>query len=179
MKIRLSPTSRANLISWVSTIMVIPDRASSFSRSSCSLPPRSRYPISSPSTQIRPALIFSRWLMQRRNVDLPEPDGPITTATSPERTVRSMPLSTSRWPKDLCTLSARTIRSSVLMDDPSDAGRFDQRRRGLARAGPVPPGEVPLDVVLHDHQDAAQDQVPQACADQDGEHVEGTVADRL
>ena len=53
-----------------------------------------------------PASIFSRWLMHRRNVDLPDPDGPIRQNTSPRRTSRSMPLSTSTRPKDLWTPSA-------------------------------------------------------------------------
>src|SRR5438270_12959297 len=113
--------------------------------------------------------------MQRRNVDLPEPEGPITTATSPAFTARSMPLSTSRWPNDLCTASARTISpespplagpgsvstrstGSVLMDHPSDDARIDQRWRGTpAGPRPVPPGEVPLDVELRHHQDTAQE----------------------
>ena len=47
--------------------------------------------------------------MQRRNVDLPDPDGPITHITSPGATSRSMPLSTLSWPNDLQTLSAFTI----------------------------------------------------------------------
>ena len=47
--------------------------------------------------------------MQRRKVDLPEPDGPIRHSTSPAPTSRLMPFSTSRRPKRLWTRSAMTI----------------------------------------------------------------------
>ena len=40
-------------------------------------------------------------LIRRRNVDLPEPDGPRITVTVPGMTVMSMPLSTCRLPKAL------------------------------------------------------------------------------
>ena len=42
-------------------------------------------------------------LIVRHSVDLPEPDGPMTTTTSPRPTVRSMSLSTCRSPKCLLT----------------------------------------------------------------------------
>lgn len=47
--------------------------------------------------------------MQRRNVDLPEPDGPIRQKTSRGATSRSMPLRMWAAPKDLWTPSALTI----------------------------------------------------------------------
>ena len=47
--------------------------------------------------------------MQRRNVDLPEPDGAEQHHDLAGRTSMSMPLSTSRLPKRLCTASALTI----------------------------------------------------------------------
>lgn len=46
---------------------------------------------------------FSRWLMVRSSVDVPEPEGPSATVTSPARTWRSMPRSTSSEPTLLCT----------------------------------------------------------------------------
>ena len=58
--------------------------------------------ISSPSMRIRPASIGSMRLMQRRSVDLPLPDAPISAMTSCSATSRSMPRSTSRSPNDLC-----------------------------------------------------------------------------
>ena len=47
--------------------------------------------------------------MQRRNVDLPDPDGPSMHITSPRPTSRSIPLSTSSRPNRLWTPSALTI----------------------------------------------------------------------
>ena len=41
-----------------------------------------------PSKMIVPELIVSSRLIARHSVDLPEPDGPITTTTSPRSTVR-------------------------------------------------------------------------------------------
>ena len=49
--------------------------------------------------------------MQRRKVDFPDPDGPIMHSTSPVRTSRSMPRSTSSRPKCLRTPSAHTMSS--------------------------------------------------------------------
>ena len=43
---------------------------------------------------MRPSWMRSRWLMQRRKVVLPDPDGPMRTTTSLRRTVRSTPLRT-------------------------------------------------------------------------------------
>ena len=47
--------------------------------------------------------------MQRRNVDLPDPDGPIRHSTCPRPTSSVMPLSTANAPKLLHTRSALTI----------------------------------------------------------------------
>ena len=41
-----------------------------------------------------PASYRSSRLMQRHNVDLPEPEGPMTTTTSPTPTVREMSFNT-------------------------------------------------------------------------------------
>ena len=65
--------------------------------------------MSSPSTHSRPASIFSRWLMQRRSVDLPPPEGPSRTNVCCGCTTKSMPLSTSSLPNDFHTCSALTI----------------------------------------------------------------------
>ena len=56
-----------------------------------------------PSMVIVPDSIVSRRLMARHRVDLPEPDGPMTTTTSPAPTVRSMSWRTWRSPKCLLT----------------------------------------------------------------------------
>ena len=76
--------------------------------------------------------------MQRRNVDLPEPDGPITHATSPGCTCRSTPRSTSVLPKLLWIPTASTIGwscpSSVMSIPPSAPGQ---------QARPVGPRRTP------------------------------------
>src|SRR5665811_1151649 len=69
--------------------------------------------MSSPSTLSRPAESLSRWLMQRRNVDLPDPDGPTRHMTSPRFTVREMLLRTWLVPKLFDTRSASTMGTSV------------------------------------------------------------------
>src|SRR5262245_61636543 len=123
--------------------------------------------------------------MQRRKVDLPEPDAPSRTTTSRGCTSMSMPLSTSRWPKLLCTASAFTIglRSMVSVAAPPprsvSMGNILRLRAGPGLAGAEPLAEVPLDVELADHQHAGQGQVPQAGRDQHREHLEGAGADRL
>ena len=88
--------------------------------------------------------------MQRRNVDLPDPDGPMTQATSPGMTVMSMPRSTSTCPKLLWTSIASTM--GVVMSSPCLLGgppRQQPRARGTAtRAPPV----VALDEALPDRE---------------------------
>ena len=49
--------------------------------------------------------------MQRIIVDLPEPDGPITTMTSRRATLTSMPRSASKLPKRLTTPRSSIITS--------------------------------------------------------------------
>ena len=52
----------------------------------------------SPSMRISPESMVSKRLMVRHMVDLPEPEGPITTTTSPRSTERLMSLRTCRSP---------------------------------------------------------------------------------
>ena len=65
-----------------------------------------------PSIVIVPESIVSRRLMVRHSVDLPDPEGPMTTTTSPRAMVRSMSWSTCSSPKCLLT-SSRTTRTRV------------------------------------------------------------------
>ena len=65
-----------------------------------------------PSTVTVPLSTVSSRLMVRHSVDLPEPDGPMTTTTSPRPTTRSTSLSTCSAPKCLLTPS-RTTSGSV------------------------------------------------------------------
>ncbi len=58
-----------------------------------------------PHRLIRPESIGSSRFTQRSSVDLPDPDAPIRQTTSCVATDRSMPLSTSLVPNDLCSPS--------------------------------------------------------------------------
>src|SRR5690554_347399 len=58
---------------------------------------------STPSTTVLPSWCSSSLLMQRMRVDLPEPDGPMTTTTSPLLTDRLMSFSTWNSPYHLFT----------------------------------------------------------------------------
>src|SRR4051812_41676207 len=92
--------------------------------------------------------------MQRRNVDLPEPDGPITQATSPGCTTRSTPRSTSTRPKLLWMSTASTIGGVA----------------GLVTG--LSPSVVPLDVALPDRQHRGQRQVPGGRHDEQRDRLE-------
>jgi hypothetical protein len=61
-----------------------------------------------PSTVIVPASMVSSRLMVRHSVDLPDPDGPMTTTTSPRATLSSMSLRTCSAPKCLLTPCSTT-----------------------------------------------------------------------
>ena len=68
---------------------------------------------STPSTRMRPPSCSSSRLMQRIIVDLPEPDGPMTTTTSCRATLRSMSRSAWNVPKNFCTPISSSITSPV------------------------------------------------------------------
>ncbi len=61
-----------------------------------------------PSSEMVPSLIVSRRLIARQSVDLPDPDGPITTTTSPLLMERLMSWRTCRSPNHLSTWSRTT-----------------------------------------------------------------------
>ena len=54
---------------------------------------------SSPSTIIVPSVAVSSWFRHRRNVDLPLPEGPRSTTTSPSSISMLISFSTSSFPK--------------------------------------------------------------------------------
>src|SRR5690242_11424572 len=118
--------------------------------------------------------------MQRKNVDLPDPDGPMMHITSPCCTVRSMPFSTARRPKFLCTPMAWTIGMAVAVtpsprhpaEPPPDA--LHRRQRQLAKAAAREPS---FEVVLPDVQDRCHGDVPQAGDDEHGDGLEGATVD--
>src|SRR5215472_10325444 len=105
---------------------------------------------------MKPASIVSRLLMQRRNVDFPDPDGPRITTTSPAPTSRSIPRSTSWWPNDFRTPRARTSGVAMLtrLERQVDATRG--RRGAVLLTARV----IALDRALHDVQDRSHQQVP-------------------
>src|SRR2546421_7699357 len=103
--------------------------------------------------------------MQRRNVDLPEPEAPIMQTTSPGWTSRETPRRTSRRPKRLCTPSALTIGSAlVICSHPVTnqhvlAQSLKRRLRKLPRRAPT---KVAFEVVLPEREHCRDDQVPDA-----------------
>src|SRR5680860_288399 len=71
--------------------------------------------MSMPSMMIVPRCMGSSAFIQRSMVDLPEPEGPITTTTSLLVICRSMPRSTSSCPKLLCTFWSSIMTSTVML----------------------------------------------------------------
>ena len=101
--------------------------------------------ISSPSIRIRPASMGSIRLTQRRRVDLPLPDAPISATTSCSATSRSIPWRTGSAPNDFQRPSTRRAGvmpwGSLTGGQPSGRGHA---RRGSGLPGcPGQPGPVP------------------------------------
>ncbi len=67
--------------------------------------------MSSSPMRMLPAVTFSSPAISRSRVDLPQPDGPTKTTSSPGATVRSTPLMTSVPPNDLRTPANSTADS--------------------------------------------------------------------
>src|SRR5437899_2718610 len=103
MKITRCATLRAKPISWVTTILVMPSCARSFGRSVLGSP------TDTPLTVIMPFWKGSSALTHLMSVDLPEPDGPHTTITSPFSTLVVQSVSTWNCPYHLETLSIEII----------------------------------------------------------------------
>jgi hypothetical protein len=72
--------------------------------------------ISSPSMTMRPPSIGSSRLMQRRSVDLPDPDAPIRQTTSCSATSRSIPRSTASDPNDFSSPSTWSAGAALAGD---------------------------------------------------------------
>src|SRR5438093_12038089 len=85
-----------------------------------------------PSTTTLPDLISSSRLTVRISVDLPEPDGPQTTTTSPFLTSALMSFSAWYWPYHLLTFENKII--SQLLG--SGFGRQRLHHDGRRLAGP-------------------------------------------
>src|SRR5262245_9889876 len=113
--------------------------------------------------------------MQRRNVDFPEPEGPMRQLTSHSRTSIDTPLMTSSRPKCLCTPSALTIASSTSAPGRCVPEREDVSAQPLegcvrhqARAAAA---VVPLEVVLADGQHGGEGEVPDTRDDEQRDHL--------
>ena len=110
------------------------------SRRICSRLRRVRCPPSSGCRRPRssPAVGSSMKFTQRSSVDLPEPERPKITTTSPRCTSMSTPRTTSRWPKLLCSPSMRTTTSSFTGRPsprlPCSVAAAKARRRGRGRS---------------------------------------------
>src|SRR3954454_949820 len=129
--------------------------------------------MSAPSTKIAPLSGRSSWLMQRRNVLLPEPEGPMMHRTSPRGTSSETPASACSAPKYLCTSTAATIAS--MRSGPLRLVRDRGLRAPLAAAL----GEVPLEEVLADLEHGHDDQVPDRGDDQELDDARVGIVDRL
>src|SRR5690606_25521419 len=110
--------------------------------------------MSSPSTRTVPASGVSSRLMQRRNVDFPDPDGPSMQTTSPRPTSRSIPRRTWWSPNDLWMPSAMT--------------------RG-ERSVPVATRQPPLEEALTDAEHRHQHEVPET---RDHQQLDHAIVDR-
>ena len=75
-----------------------------------------------PSRLIVPLSMVSSRLIARHSVDLPEPDGPITTTTSPRLIDRLMSWRTCRSPNHLSTWSSTTRASPAGVPEPPTGG---------------------------------------------------------
>ena len=79
-----------------------------------------------PSTSMLPPSIGSSRLIVRHSVDLPDPDGPSTTTTSPRATSRLMFRSTGSDPKRLWTPIIRIIGVAALGGELIRSSRRDR-----------------------------------------------------
>src|SRR5919109_5288091 len=78
---------------------------------------------STPSKRMQQAVGSSSRLQQRSSVLLPEPDGPMMKTSSCGFTARSMPRSTSVWPKLLRRpLQIGEFKLRIVFDGPCDHG---------------------------------------------------------
>src|SRR3977135_1470751 len=99
--------------------------------------------------------------MQRRNVLLPEPDGPTTHITSPLSIASEMPASAVNLPKRLTTSAATTI---LLMRGRSCARLPRVLVRGVAA---LTAREMPFEKVLADGEYRHDDEIPDRGDDQE------------
>src|SRR3990172_4829277 len=108
--------------------------------------------------------------MQRRNVVLPEPLGPMTTTTSPRSTSIVTPRSTSSRPKRLSTSRARNMGSAIaptFYAPPAPASNaaaaHNRQRPREQRLRPLPLGdsEGALELRLKQAEDGDEHEIPE------------------
>src|SRR5881227_3967188 len=118
--------------------------------------------ISRPSNHTSPSVGSSRRFTHRSSVDLPEPDGPITTRTSPASSERSMPLRTWLSPNHLWTPCSRTRARSNGPHAPAPTGGVVNGALVPESAGDSdePAAEPALHGVHQPDQRQGHDQIP-------------------
>src|SRR5690349_8648525 len=123
--------------------------------------------------------------MQRRNVDLPDPEGPSRHMTSLRWTSSVMPFSTSSRPKRLWTASALTMGwagsevMSLVISLSMTAEREPAREHSHVLLAAEAAPEPALDEVLADVGDARHRQVPDRGHDQERDRQVVHVVDLL
>src|SRR3989304_5928448 len=120
---------------------------------------------------MRPPSTRSRWFMQRRNVVLPEPLGPMMTTTSPCATSIVTPRSTSSRPKRLWTSTARNMGSAIaptfyaapVPASNAAAAPHEGQRPREQRLRPLPLGdrESALELRLKEAEDGDEHEIPE------------------
>src|SRR5204862_601473 len=143
-------------------------RAISRSDNSTSVSSFCRNPHSSPSTQIAPSSARSSWLMQRRKVLLPEPDGPTMQRTSLRSSASETPASAVNLPKRWTTSVAMTILGTLCTRLPGIL---------VGAAAALAAREVPLEEILADREHRHDDEVPDRRDDQELHHARVGVID--
>src|ERR1051326_711667 len=119
------------------------------------------YCISRSPTRMWPRSGVSRRLMQRRRVDLPEPDGPMTATTPPRPTSSETPFNTSTRPKDfhrsaISIIARGAVIASGAKQSRADAGRahrdcFVPALLAMTSTS-IGAGELPLDALREEGQ---------------------------
>src|SRR5258705_9333912 len=117
----------------------MPTRARSFGRSVLGSPTET------PSTRMRPLRKLSSPLTHLISVDLPDPDGPHTTTTSPRCIVRLQSLRTCAAPYHLSTASTVIMAEAPLLRPAcSPAAPIEGRAKKILKLKSPPPTKKPL-----------------------------------
>ena len=99
-------------------------------------------PMSSPSKSTWPAVGSTSRVRQRTNVDLPEPESPITTKTSLRRTVKETSRTAATQPVRALSCGLESSVSSTLSTTRCGFGPKTFHRPRMSRTVPASPGTV-------------------------------------